>query len=436
MNQTKSTALFEKSKKVSPGGVHSPVRGFRGVGGVPPFIRSAKGVELEDVDGNRYIDFCLSWGPLIFGHQDPEVAETVHSALTRGWSYGAAEPYSLELAEFITSRIPWVQKIRFVNSGTEAVMSALRVARAATGRSRILKFDGCYHGHADSMLVRAGSGLAEMATPDSAGVSAAVAGETLVAPLNDLEAVQKIFNELGSEIAAVIIEPLPANNGLLPQTETFLKGVADLSRRYGALLILDEVISGFRVAFGGMAELTGIQPDLVTYGKVIGGGFPVGAYGGSSDLMDLVAPSGPVYQAGTLSANPVAMCAGLAMLKKLDREKPFQALEKKVQKISERLKQTAKKYGDTEFSVQSQGSVFWSVCGVVKSVDGVVRSIDAIPSTQKERFAKTFHGLLERGIYLAPSGFEVGFLSTAHTDEHLEQFFNAFEATLKDGVKK
>jgi len=289
-----SETLFEKSKAIVPGGVHSPVRAFRGVGGTPRFIQSASGVELLDVDGNRYIDFCMSWGPLILGHQDPEILDAVRESLSRGWSYGTAEPYSLELASLITSELPWVEKIRFVNSGTEAVMAALRLARAVTQRNKILKFEGCYHGHVDSMLVKAGSGLADMASPDSAGVSASVAGDTIVVPLNDLAQLKAAFELHGHDIAAVIVEPVPANNGLLVQTDDFLPQVAVLARAAGSLVIFDEVITGFRVAFGGMAEKTGIRPDLVTYGKIIGGGFPVGAYGGRADLMDWIAPVGPV----------------------------------------------------------------------------------------------------------------------------------------------
>jgi glutamate-1-semialdehyde 2,1-aminomutase len=418
-----SEALFERSKKVSPGGVHSPVRGFRGVGGTPRFIRSARGAELTDVDGNTYIDFCMSWGPLIFGHQDPETAEAVKEALGRGWSYGTAEPYSLELAELITSSIPWAEKVRFVNSGTEAVMAALRVARAATGRHAILKFDGCYHGHVDSMLVRAGSGLAEMASPDSAGVSESTAAETLVAPLDDLKAVEEIFSKKGKQIAALIIEPLPANNGLLLQTEEFLKGLARLCKAHGALLILDEVISGFRVGFGGMAERTGIRPDLVTYGKIVGGGFPVGAYGGRHELMDLVAPSGPVYQAGTLSANPVAMAAGLATLKKLKRDNPYSRLEKMTEELAQKLEKA-----QPHAKVQRASSLFWSVMGPVATSDGVVRAPSSIPGSQKESYARVFHSLLDKGIYLAPSGYEVSFLSTAHTPAHLEALVEAVKA--------
>lgn len=427
MKIQQSEALFERAKRVAPGGVHSPVRGFRGVGGIPRFIRSAKGAELEDVDGIRYIDFCMSWGPLIFGHQDEEIAHAVREALGRGWSYGAAEPYSLELAELLTDALPWVEKIRFVNSGTEAVMAALRLARGATGRAKIVKFDGCYHGHTDSMLVRAGSGLAEMASPDSAGVSDAVASETIVVPLNDLTALKTAFDLHGMEIAAVIVEPVPANNGLLPHAEGFLKRMAEIARASGALVIFDEVITGFRVAFGGMAEATGIKPDLVTYGKIIGGGFPVGAYGGRADLMDLVAPCGPVYQAGTLSANPVAMAAGTAMIKKLQRENPYKLLAERTEALARKLEKGAAGH---DVSVQRCASMLWTVFGKVETRDGVVRAPTETPVSQKERYAKAFHQILERGIYLAPSGYEVSFLSTAHTQDHLDQLAEAFRESL------
>ncbi len=420
--------LFERSKKVSPGGVHSPVRGFRGVGGTPRFMASAQGAELIDVDGKRYIDFCQSWGPLLLGHQDPEVREAVQSALGRGWSYGTAEPYSLELAELITSSLPWVEKIRFVNSGTEAVMAALRVARAATGRSKILKFDGCYHGHVDSMLVKAGSGLAEMAVSDSAGVSDSVAAETIVIPLNDFQAIDKAFAAHGKEIAAVIVEPIPANNGLLLQRDGFLPHLARAARAAGAPVIFDEVITGFRVGFGGMAEKTGIKPDLCTYGKIIGGGFPVGAYGGRKDLMDLVAPAGPVYQAGTLSANPIAMTAGLATLKKLKRDKPYAELERRVETLSRAIERALASKG-VACHVQNASSMFWTVFGEIKTPDRVVRAPQDIPSAQKETYARSFHALLDQGIYLAPSGYEVSFLSTSHTQAQLDRLVEALGAT-------
>ncbi len=422
----KSEELFERAKKVSPGGVHSPVRAFRGVGGVPRFIERAQGSKLWDVEGNQYLDFCMGWGPMIFGHADPEMKEVLLRALEKGWSYGAAEPYSLELAEWICKELPWVEKVRFVNSGTEAVMSALRVARAATGRDHILKFEGCYHGHADSMLVKAGSGLAEMPSPDSAGVSVPTASETRVLPLDDEGALERFFEAQGHLIAAVILEPLPANNGLLIQRESFLKKIQDLARRHGALVIWDEVISGFRVGLGGMAGECKIKPDLVTFGKVIGGGFPVGAYGGRADLMDLVAPQGPVYQAGTLSANPVAMQLGLAMLKRLKGENPYAALAEKTRSLCGELRGLLQKSGVIA-EVQQHASLFWVAFGTSEPV----RSIAQIHETQKSSYAKLFHGLLSRGIYLAPSGYEVSFLSTAHSDRDLEFFLECFEGSLK-----
>ncbi len=434
MNTKQSENLFERSKQWVPGGVHSPIRAFRGVGGIPRFIRSASGAEIEDVDGNRYIDYCMSWGPLIFGHQDPEVKASVLSALGRGWSYGATEPYSLELAELITENLPWVQKIRFVNSGTEAVISALRVARAATGRNKILKFDGCYHGHGDSMLVRAGSGLAEMASPDSAGVPQAVAADTIVIGLNDLNQLEQAFQIHGKEIAAVIVEPVPANNGLLLQTEEFLQKVSKLAKESGSLVIFDEVITGFRLAFGGMAERTGIRPDLVTFGKIIGGGFPVGAYGGRSDLMDWVAPLGPVYQAGTLSANPVAMAAGITTIKKLKRENPYPILEKKTQELARALINCAKD-SSIPIHVQNISSLFWIAFGKVNTKDGYIRTPSQAPENSKKIYSSIFHSLLNQGIYLAPSAFEVSFLSTAHQDSHQERFIQAMKNALKEVEK-
>src|SRR6266849_8099235 len=332
-----SRAYFERASRVSPGGVHSPVRAFKGVGGTPIFFRSAQGATMTSVDGREYIDFCQSFGPLMLGHRDADVSEAVREAIETAWSFGACEPYSLELAEWITSRLPWVEMLRFVSSGTEAVMSALRVARAATERNRILKFEGCYHGHSDSLLVKAGSGLAGVAASSSAGVSSQVASETLVAPLDDEDAVRELFDEFGKEIAAVILEPLPANYGLLIQRREFIEETVRIAREHGSLVIFDEVISGFRVALGGMAEVLGMRPDLVTYGKVIGGGFPVAGYGGRKDLMELVAPAGPVYQAGTLSANPVGMRAGLATLEKIERVKAYAVLEEQTAKFCDRL---------------------------------------------------------------------------------------------------
>ena len=416
---TTSEALFERALKVAPGGVHSPVRAFRSVGGTPIFFESAEGATLRSVDGREYIDYCQSFGPLLLGHRDPEVAREVEAAVNSAWSFGACEPYSLELAEFITSRLPWVEKLRFVSSGTEAVMSALRVARAATGRHRILKFEGCYHGHADGLLVRAGSGLAGAAgvgAATSAGVSANVAAETIVTPLDDEVALRQAFAEYGSEIAALILEPLPANYGLLIQRRSFLDEAIRLARANGCLVVFDEVISGFRVALGGMAELFGIRPDLVTYGKVIGGGFPVGCYGGRRDLMDLVAPAGPVYQAGTLSANPVGMRAGLATLRKIEAVNAWQTLKVRTADLCRRVEAGFKRDG-LPFKMARFGSLFW----LHASNGEPIRSVAAIPAGHGEHFGRIFHELLARGIYLAPSGYEVGFLSLAHTEEQIDR---------------
>ena len=412
-----SEDYFARSLKVAPGGVHSPVRAFKSVGGTPIFFKSASGATLTSVEGKTYVDFCQSFGPLILGHRDPEVAEVVRETIDLAWSFGACEPYSLELAEWITSRIPWAEKIRFVSSGTEAVMSALRVARAFTGRSKILKFEGCYHGHADSLLVKAGSGLAGEAASDSAGVSAQLAGETLVAPLDDEEGFLKVFNQHQHEIAAVIIEPLPANYGLLLQRREFLVELQKRTQANGSLLIFDEVISGFRVALGGMAQLLGMKPDLVTYGKVIGGGFPVGAYAGRGEIMDLIAPNGPVYQAGTLSANPVGMRAGLATLKKVERDKVFDHLEKKAAGFVKTLLDGFKQHG-LPLEIARQGSIFW----LHQETGGqTVRRLSQIPKDHAARFKPLFHACAERGIYLAPSGYEVGFIGQAHTEALLQE---------------
>jgi glutamate-1-semialdehyde 2,1-aminomutase len=410
----KSEELFARARRVSPGGVHSPVRAFRGVGGTPRFMTGGAGAMLRDVDGREYVDYCMAFGPLILGHGNAQVLAAAQAALTRGWSLGTAEPYSLELAELITGRLPWVESIRFVNSGTEAVMSALRVARAATNRSKILKFEGCYHGHTDSMLLRAGSGLAEAPLPDSAGLAPDVVQETLVAPLDDELALESIFARHGAQIAAVIIEPLPANYGLLPQRLEYLQHIAHTARAHGALLIFDEVISGFRLGFGGYAHLSGIHPDLVTFGKVIGGGFPVGAYGGRRDLMELVAPVGPVYQAGTLSANPLAMCAGLAALQRLADGSVYQRLEQ----LGARLERALS--GAAHLRIQRVGSIFWICHSKLDRAPTPIRTLRALPADAAKSFAPLFHALLEQGIYLAPSAFEVGFLSEAHTEAQVD----------------
>jgi glutamate-1-semialdehyde 2,1-aminomutase len=429
MSRYKSSELFDRALRLSPGGVHSPVRAFKGVGGTPIFFRSAQGAMLTSVEGDDYIDFCQSFGPLMLGHRDPEVSEVVRDAIDTAWSFGACEPYSLELAEWITSRLPWVEMLRFVSSGTEAVMSALRVARAATGRSRILKFEGCYHGHADSLLVKAGSGLAGESASSSAGVSERVASETLVASLDDEESVRAVFAEHGSEIAAVILEPQPANYGLLLQRREFIEETFGIARKHGALVIFDEVISGFRVAMGGMAEVLNLRPDLATYGKVIGGGFPVGAYGGRRDLMEMVAPSGPVYQAGTLSANPVGMRAGLATLQKIERVKAFETLDERSAKFCDGLNAGFEEKG-LPVQVTRAASLFW----LHTRTDQVIRRLENIPAGHAEQFAKIFHAALQRGIYFAPSGYEVSFLSLAHTDELLERASEAIIEAVKEAI--
>jgi len=416
--------MFARARRVSPGGVHSPVRAFRGVGGTPRFMTGGAGALLRDVDGREYLDFCMAFGPLILGHADSGIRLAAETALARGWSLGTAEPYSLELAELITSQVPWVESIRFVNSGTEAVMSALRVARAATSRSKILKFEGCYHGHTDSMLLRAGSGLAEAPVPDSAGLTSDVVQQTLIAPLDDEAALQALMSRHGREIAAIIIEPLPANYGLLPQRREFLQAVARLARAHGALLIFDEVISGFRLSFQGYAGLSGIHPDLVTYGKVIGGGFPVGAYGGRRELMELVAPAGPVYQAGTLSANPLAMCAGLATLQRLADGSVYQRLEALGARLERNLG------GVPGLALQRAGSVFWICSSRAGSPATPIRTLHGLPADAGPSFAALFHPLLERGIYLAPSAYEVGFLSAAHTEADVDTLSQALLALL------
>lgn len=408
----KSEELFQRSLAVAPGGVHSPVRAFRGVGGTPVFFARGEGPYLYSVEGDRYIDFCQSFGPNILGHRDPDVEKTLKETVELGWCFGACEPYSLELAELVKKHCPWAEKIRFVTSGTEAVMSALRVARAATGRPSILKFEGCYHGHADSLLVKAGSGLAGPAAADSAGVPEFIARQTLTAPLDDEEALAKVFKEHGSQIAAVILEPMPANYGLLLQRPEFLRKVEELARANGSLVIHDEVISGFRVAMGGMVEREGLKPDLVTYGKILGGGLAVGAYAGRAELMDLVAPAGKVYQAGTLSANPLAMRTGTATLNKLQSAGVHAALESRTNEFVVELKSVLKPVGLTATHC---ASVFW----IHGETSRPIRNLDQLPPNMGETYKGLFHALLKKGVYLAPSGYEVGFLSFAHTTEVL-----------------
>jgi len=411
-----SQALYERALQTAPGGVHSPVRAFRGVGGTPVFFSSAAGARLTDVSAVSYIDLCMSFGPLILGHRDPTVSAAVAQSLDDGWSFGACEPYSLALAEWILSRVPWVERLRFVSSGTEAVMSALRVARAATGRSTILKFEGCYHGHADGMLVRAGSGLAGRAAATSAGVPAGTLAHTLVAPLDDDDALAAAFEEGGRDLAAVIVEPVPANYGLLPQRAEWLAAVEARCRENGTLLVLDEVITGFRSGPRGAAADYGLRPDLVCYGKVIGGGFPVAAYGGRADLMALVAPEGPVYQAGTLSAHPVGMRAGLATLEEMERLDGWATLEHRAAEFASSLGTELADVSD-DLHVVRHASTFWIRRGGVEPV----RRPDRIAPPHAEWYARFFHAALARGVYLPPSAYEVCFLSLAHDGTTLDR---------------
>ncbi len=416
MQNVTSEELFKRALKVAPGGVHSPVRSFKGLDRAPVFFKKANGAYLTSVEDKTYIDFCQSFGPLILGHLDPEVQEEVHRMVDTAWTFGATEIYSLELAEWITSTLPFMEKLRFVSSGTEAVMSALRVARAATGRTKILKFEGCYHGHVDSLLVQAGSGLAGTSASSSAGIPAEVAANTVVTPLDDEAKLEEVLKNFGHEIAAVIIEPLPANYGLLEQRLDFLKKVAELTKKNGSLLIFDEVISGFRVGLGGMVEQTGITPDLVTYGKIIGGGFPVGCYGGKAEFMNLVAPSGDVYQAGTLSANPIGMRAGLTTLKKMQRLDGWNVLEKRTKNFVETLRAGFAKKG-TPLAVSYHASLFW----IHGPSDKPIRTIPGIPANQGANFKGLFLKALDKGVYLAPNAYEVGFVSMAHSEAILEE---------------
>lgn len=412
--------LFARARLTAPGGVHSPVRAFKSVGGTPVFMASASGPRLTDVEGRSYIDFCQSFGPLILGHRDPEVLAAAHAALDDGWTYGTCEPYSLSLAEWIKTHVPWVDRIRFVSSGTEAVMSALRVARAATGRSHILKFEGCYHGHADPLLVRAGSGLAGRSAATSAGLPGDLVAHTLVAPLDDELALDAIFEASGQDLAAVIVEPVPANYGLLPQRADWLAHVAQRCRQHGVLLVFDEVITGFRLGESGAAGVFGITPDLLCFGKVIGGGFPVGAYAGREDLLTLVAPEGPVYQAGTLSANPVGMRAGLATLERMAQLDGWSTLARRSADFARDLT-AGLQAADSSLTVVQQASLFWIVQGAGRAV----RRPDQIPASHAAWFSRFFHAALARGVYLAPSAYEVGFVSLAHDEGTLADAVSA-----------
>jgi glutamate-1-semialdehyde 2,1-aminomutase len=417
----KSAELFQRACELMPGGVNSPVRAFRSVGGTPVFFKAGEGGEFVDVDGNRYVDFCQSWGPLILGHAHPKVVDAVRAAAIDGLTYGAPHAREVQLAERVLDAFPEMERVRFVSSGTEAVMSACRLARGVTGRPLILKFEGCYHGHVDSLLVKAGSGLVTQGISDSAGIPPEIANLTIVVPLDDDAALEQAFAEHGPRLAAAIIEPMPANNGLLLQRDEFLQKLRQLCDRSGALLIFDEVISGFRLRYGGYGHEIGVKPDFVTLGKIVGGGMPVGAFLGRREHMEQLAPLGPVYQAGTLSGNPIAMAAGRACLDELATGNPYQELESLGHKLEQRF--AAIRQQIPWFQWARRGSVFW----LYLAEGPLPRRTSTIAPAARERYVALHSKLLDRGIYLAPSAFEVGFISTAHTFVHIERLSEALE---------
>lgn len=417
---TKSEQLFERAVKRIPGGVNSPVRAYGAIGEAPRFIEKADGCYIYDVDGNRYIDYIDSWGPMILGHNFPAIKESVVKACENGLSFGCATEIEVEMAEFICENIPHIEMIRMVNSGTEAVMSAVRVARGFTGKNKIIKFAGCYHGHSDAMLVSAGSGVMTSGVPDSAGVPKGCTEDTMTAVYNDLSSVEELLQQSEGETAAVIVEPVGANMGVVPPKEGFLKGLRRLCDKYGALLIFDEVITGFRLAFGGAAEYFGVRPDLVTYGKIIGAGMPVGAYGGRKEIMEMVSPVGAVYQAGTLSGNPIAMAAGLTQLKYLHAHPEiYKGLEEKGEKLYGGMKKLLKEEGLSYQlnHISSLASLFFTEEEVV--------DYQSAKTSDTKAFAEYFKGMLGMGIHMAPSQFEAMFLSDAHTDEAIEKTLDA-----------
>ena len=423
MKNQVSTQLFEKAKAFFPGGVNSPVRAFKSVGGTPIFIDKGKGSHIWDADGNEYIDYCASWGPLILGHANDTVLNAVEKTMRNGTSFGAPTRLENELAELILTNNNYIEKIRFVSSGTEAVMSAIRLARGFTGRDKILKFEGCYHGHTDSLLVKAGSGLVTFGNTSSAGVPESFVKETIVVPLNNKEAVEQAFAQFKDEIACIIIEPIPANNGLLLQEREYLQFLREICTKNKTLLLFDEVISGFRIGFCGAAGYYDIKPDIITYGKIIGGGFPVGAYGASKDIMSSISPEGNVYQAGTLSGNPVAMTAGIAQLTQCLKPNFYKDLETKTQTLIEGLKKNTKH----NFTIFSIGSIFWLAFTDKKAI----RCAEDIDADSMKHFKILYHSLLDNGIYSGPSGYEVGFMSEAHTQEDIDKTIKAFEVAFE-----
>ena len=426
MKTSRSTKLFSEAQQLIPGGVNSPVRAFRSVGGQPRFIKRAKGSRLYDVDGNTYIDYILSWGPMILGHAPSSVISAIKTAAGQGTSYGAPTELEVQLARQIHIAFPSMEKVRLVSSGTEAVMSAIRVARGFTRRDNILKFEGCYHGHSDYLLAKAGSGLATLGIPDSLGVPGDFAKHTLTAPYNDISAVRHIVKEHGKRLACIIVEPIAGNMGVVPPSHEFLQGLRTLTTENDILLIFDEVISGFRVAYGGAQALYGIKPDLTVLGKIIGGGLPVGAYGGRNDIMDLIAPSGPVYQAGTLSGNPLAVSAGLATLKQLRAKGIYKNLDARAATLAKGIGEAAKKFGIT-LTQTRVGSMLTSFF-----TPGPVVDWNSAKRSDTKRYGQFFHLMLDQGIYLAPSQFEAAFLSTAHTSSDIEKTIRAAHTAFKN----
>jgi glutamate-1-semialdehyde 2,1-aminomutase len=427
VTQQRSKSLNSRAEKLFPGGVNSPVRAFRAVGGQPRVIARAKGARLWDADGNEYIDYVSSWGPMILGHADPEVVEAVKSAAENGTSFGASTPSEIELAELVTEAFPSVEMMRFVSSGTEATMSAIRLARAFTKRKYIVKFEGCYHGHADSLLVKAGSGVATLGIPGSAGILDELAQFTLALPFNSVENLEWAFTRHKGEIAAIIVEPVAGNMGCVPPRPDYLQRLRNITQANGSLLIFDEVMTGFRISFGGAQEVYGIVPDLTTLGKIIGGGLPVGAYGGREEIMRMVAPLGPMYQAGTLSGNPLAMAAGIATLRRLKRERAtiYEALEKDSSALVEGVTKAARE-GRIEITSGRVGSMFtWFFQA------GEVHDYDSAAKSDTTKFAQFHRGMLERGVYLPPSQFEAAFMSAAHTSEDVHRTIEAARATFK-----
>jgi len=421
---TKSEEIFAAAQKLMPGGVSSPVRAFKSVGGQPIVFDRVEGAYIWDVDGNKYIDYVGTWGPAICGHAHPEVIAALHAALEKGTSFGAPSVLENVLAEMVIDAVPSIEMVRFVNSGTEACMAVLRLMRAFTGRDKIIKFEGCYHGHADMFLVKAGSGVATLGLPDSPGVPKSATSNTLTAPYNDLETVKALFEENPDEIAGVILEPVVGNAGFISPDAGFLEGLREITRDRGALLVFDEVMTGFRIAYGGAQERFGITPDLTTLGKIIGGGLPVGAYGGRKDIMSMIAPAGPVYQAGTLSGNPLAMTAGIKTLELLQKPGTYEALDRITKKLADGMLQIAKETGHAACGGQISGMFGFFF------TEGPVHNYEDAKKADLIKFSRFYRGMLERGIYLAPSQFEAGFTSLAHTDADVEQTLAAAREVL------